>query len=48
VVNLDAITTVPAAVLLERICRLSFERMFQVDRAIHLALGIDLPCRVSG
>jgi mRNA interferase MazF len=44
VVNLDNLATVPRRVLLERIATLSPERMGEVERALHLALGIPLPC----
>jgi mRNA interferase MazF len=44
VVNLDSLATVPRSVLTRRITTLGPERMREVDRALHLALGIRLPC----
>jgi mRNA interferase MazF len=45
VVNLDRIVTLRRSLLSEQLCSLSAERMREVERAIHLALGITLPCR---
>lgn len=47
VVNLDNIATVPRSILRSRIIRLSPSRMAQVSRAIHLALGLPLPCPIK-
>ncbi|MGH9087227.1 MAG: type II toxin-antitoxin system PemK/MazF family toxin [Acidimicrobiales bacterium] len=46
VVNLDNLATIPRAVLQSRITQLSSSRMAEVSRAIHLALGLPLPCPV--
>ncbi len=47
VVNLDRVVTVPRSVLAARLTTLPAERMGEVERAIHLALGMRLPCRAS-
>lgn len=47
VVNLDRIVTIRRSLLTDRVCSLSGERMQDVERAIHVALGIVLPCRLS-
>jgi len=47
VVNLDRLITVPRSVLARRITSLSGGRMSEVERAIHLAVGMRLPCRVT-
>jgi mRNA interferase MazF len=47
VVDLDRIVTIRRSVLSEQICSLNAERISEVERAIHLALGIRLPCRVA-
>ncbi len=44
VVNLDNLATVPRSILRSPITRLSAERMAEVSRAAHLALGFPLPC----
>ena len=41
VVNLDAITTIRKARLLERICSLKTEKIAQVDKAIKFALSLE-------
>ena len=46
VVNLDSLATVKRDLLQERITTLGPLRMAQVDRAVHLALGICLPCAI--
>lgn len=46
VVNLDAITTIERNLLKRRLCLLPPERIGQIDRAIHLALDMNLPCKV--
>jgi mRNA interferase MazF len=46
VVNLDVIATVPRSVLDRRVVQLSAAKMSAVERAIHLALGMGLPCEV--
>jgi mRNA interferase MazF len=47
VANLDAIATIPRGLLIERLCALRPARMRDVDRAVHLALGMCLPCGVE-
>jgi mRNA-degrading endonuclease toxin of MazEF toxin-antitoxin module len=47
VVNLDSLTTVKRNVLLSYITTLGAPRMAEVERAIHLALAIPLPCLVD-
>jgi mRNA-degrading endonuclease toxin of MazEF toxin-antitoxin module len=47
VANLDIIATIHRKVLVERITQLSDAKMAEVERAIHLGLGIQLPCQVS-
>lgn len=46
VVNLDIIATILYTTLEKRgrVGRLGPERMRQIDRAIHIALGLSLPC----
>ena len=44
VANLDAMATIPRALLVERLCTLSPVRMREIERAIHIALGMRLPC----
>lgn len=44
VVNLDTLATIRRDLLRERITILGRERMAEVERAIHLALAIPLPC----
>jgi mRNA-degrading endonuclease toxin of MazEF toxin-antitoxin module len=46
VANLDALATIPRSRLVARICSLSSSRMAQVERALHLALGMSIPCLV--
>jgi mRNA interferase MazF len=45
VVNLDSLVTVRRGILIERITILSRDRIAEVERALHLALGIPLPCQ---
>lgn len=45
VVNLDRVVTVPRTVLARRLTALPAHRMDEVERALHLALGMRLPCR---
>ncbi|MGH9128695.1 MAG: type II toxin-antitoxin system PemK/MazF family toxin [Acidimicrobiales bacterium] len=45
VVNLNDLATVSRSVLDARICALTHNRMGEVERAIHLALGMALPCK---
>jgi mRNA-degrading endonuclease toxin of MazEF toxin-antitoxin module len=45
VVNLDSLGTIRRASLIELITTLRHDKMHEVDRALHLALGIPLPCR---
>ena len=40
-VNLDSIMTVEKSCLTELLCRLSAKKLATVDRAIHVALGLD-------
>jgi mRNA interferase MazF len=47
VVNLDSLATVSRSILRSRITRLSAQRMAEVSRAAHLALGFPLPCAVA-
>ncbi|MGI9032568.1 MAG: type II toxin-antitoxin system PemK/MazF family toxin [Acidimicrobiales bacterium] len=47
VVNLDRLVTVARTVLVRRITALNTTRMGEVERALHLALGMRLPCRAS-
>ncbi|MGH8999640.1 MAG: type II toxin-antitoxin system PemK/MazF family toxin [Acidimicrobiia bacterium] len=44
VVNLDSLATVPRRLLTERITTLGRHRMAEVDRALHIALGLPIPC----
>lgn len=46
VINLDVIATVLRSTLDHRVTLLSDARMAEVERAIHLALGIRLPCSI--
>jgi mRNA interferase MazF len=46
-VNLDSISTVRRALLQSHFATLSGDRMREVERAVHLALGITIPCEVS-
>jgi mRNA interferase MazF len=47
VVNLDVIATIPRSVLDRRVVQLSEAKMGEVERAIHVALGMSLPCEVG-
>ena len=44
VVNLDVLQTVVRSSLQTRVVELSVDRMVEVDKAIHRALGMALPC----
>jgi hypothetical protein len=46
-VNLDRIVTIDRARLEERLSTLSPARMAEVERAVHIALGMALPCQVA-
>lgn len=46
VVNLDIIVTMFKTHLESFVARLSGERMREVDRAVHYALGIPMPCTI--
>jgi mRNA interferase MazF len=46
VVNLDVIATIPRSLLDRRMVQLSDAKMREVERAVHLALGMRLPCEV--
>jgi mRNA interferase MazF len=45
VVNLDSLGTVSRSTLIKRITTLSPALVDEVERALHLALGMPLPCR---
>ena len=47
VVNLDSIATIRRGLLGPRITTLGRARMEEVERALHLALGMDLPCQAK-
>ena len=47
VVNLDSLATIRRSMLSSRITTLGPARMQDVERAIHLALGMPLPCRTK-
>ena len=47
VVNLDSLATIRRSVLGSRITTLGSARMQEVERALHLALGVPLPCRAT-
>ncbi len=47
VANLDAIATIERRQLSRLITALGTARMRQVERAVHLALGIDLPWPIT-
>jgi len=47
VVNLDSLATIRRSMLSSRITTLGPARMQDVERAIHLALGVPLPCRTK-
>jgi len=44
VVNLDTLYTIPVGGLKRRERRISDAKMRDVERAVHYALGIELPC----
>ncbi len=46
VINLDVIATIPRSSLDRRVLRLSEAKMEAVERAMHRALGMSLPCQV--
>jgi hypothetical protein len=46
-VNLDRVVALPRSLLTRRITVLTGTRTGDVERAIHLALGMRLGCRVS-
>lgn len=46
-INCDVIATVLKRTLRDPVTRLSTARMRDVERAIHLALGMPLPCRIA-
>jgi mRNA interferase MazF len=46
-VNCDIVATVLLSTLAERIGVLSDLKMRQVERALHVALGMDLPCGIA-
>lgn len=47
VVNCDVLTTVLRSTVKERVTLLGEAKMRQIERAIHLALGIKLPCTIA-
>ena len=47
VVNLDSLATIRRGMLSSRITTLGSARMQDVERAMHLALGVPLPCRIT-
>jgi mRNA-degrading endonuclease toxin of MazEF toxin-antitoxin module len=47
VVNLDVIATILRSDLDRLVLRLSAAKMAEVDRAVHVALGMHLPCEVA-
>lgn len=47
VVNLDSVATIRRSLLSSRVTTLGRARMAEVERALHLALGVPLPCRVK-
>jgi mRNA interferase MazF len=47
VANLDAIATIPRDYLRDLLCTLPGARMVEIERAIHHALGMKLPCQVT-
>jgi mRNA interferase MazF len=46
VINLDSLGTVHRSDLIQHITTLGAGRIAEVDRALHLALGMPLPCRL--
>lgn len=46
VVNLDVVATIHRSILDRRVLQLSDGKMREVERAIHLALGMALPCEM--
>jgi mRNA interferase MazF len=47
VVNLDAIATISRRLLVEKLCSLPPARVHEIERAIHIALGMRLPCTLK-
>ena len=47
VVNLDSLATIRRSMLSSLITTLGSARMHDVERAMHLALGVPLPCRIT-
>ena len=45
VVNLDSLATVYRTSLIDHITTLRREKMDEIERALHIALGLPLPCR---
>ncbi len=45
--NLDSIVTIWRDLLVEKLCTLPPQRMYDIERAIHVALGIRLPCAIQ-
>jgi mRNA-degrading endonuclease toxin of MazEF toxin-antitoxin module len=44
VVNLDVVATIPRNDLTEKVAQLGDQRIAEVEKAIHRALGMRLPC----
>jgi mRNA-degrading endonuclease toxin of MazEF toxin-antitoxin module len=44
VVNLDTLGAIPRAYLTERVTQLGGIKMLAIERAIHRALGMSIPC----
>ena len=47
VANLDSVATIQRRLLVEKLTALSGAKMREVERAVHLALGMALPCRLE-
>ncbi len=45
--NLDSIVMIWRDLLVEKLCTLPPQRMYDIERAIHVALGIRLPCAIQ-
>jgi hypothetical protein len=43
-VNLDTLGAIPRAYLTERVTQLGGIKMLAIERAIHRALGMSIPC----
>ena len=47
VLNLDSLATIRRSKLSSRVTTLGSARIHEVERALHLALGVPLPCRAT-